>query len=198
MKAADGSGDAVHLVDLDYPGWAVSWSPDDKWLAINERRPESGWDAMVVSLADGTKNALVSTPYVDQFPMFSPDGRWVAYESDRSGRFDVYVRAFPEGEEYAVSVDGGHGAIWSKDGRQLYYGRGNEMMVVDINTTDGFEAGTPRSLFQAPTWIGASNYDVSPDGERFVMVRYSEESTPRINVVLNWFEELERLVPTDK
>ena len=196
IKAADGSGEAEHLVDLDYPGWAISWSPDDKWLAINERRPETGWDAMVVSLEDGTKKALVSTPYSDRFPMFSPDGRWVAYESDRAGRFDVYVRAFPEGEERAVSVDGGERPIWSKDGRQLYYNRGDKMMVVDIGTTNGFDAGTPRLLFEGP--FRARSRDVSPDGERFVMVRYSEESTPRINIVLNWFEELERLVPTDK
>ena len=151
----------------------------------------------MVSLDDQSRVEIGEDLSNSNFPMLSPDGRWVAYHTEVGDRYEVYVRALLEGEEYPISVDGGTGPVWSRDGRQLYYSRGKQMMVVDIDPSDGLDVSPPRQLFSGPFRMGFPNYDVSPDGERFVMVRYGEESIPRINVVQNWFEELKRLVPTD-
>ena len=133
---------------------------------------------------------------------FSPDGHWLAYASDESGREEIYVRPYPgPGGKWQLSTDGGIEARWSRSGRELFYRRGNAMMAVDVTTQSRFTAGTPPRLFEGPyvpTARGLPNYDVSHDGQRFLMVKASGEApvaATQINVVLNWSEELKRKVP---
>jgi len=134
--------------------------------------------------------------------MISPDGRWIAYESNESGR-QIYVRPFPNVEEgkWQISRDGGQEPVWAPRGQELFYRNGEAMMVVGFTTEPSFTTGSPVVLFTGKyrTSETGVNYDVSPDGKRFLMMKEGDlaEGQAQINVVLNWFEELKRLVPTN-
>jgi Tol biopolymer transport system component len=148
---------------------------------------------------------FLRTRFDESVPRFSPDGRWLAYISNESGQFEIYVQPYPgPGGEWQISTEGGTEPAWNPNGRELFYRSGDKMMTVDIATQPGLAAGKPRLLFQGRYQLtqGTSpNYDVSPDGQRFLMLKPSETeaSAPtQINVVLNWFEELKRKVPTGK
>jgi Tol biopolymer transport system component len=137
-------------------------------------------------------------PGSDAFAYFSPDDRWIAYSSRESGRGEVYVTSYPDlTGKTPVSTDGGGAAVWSRDGRELFYRRGNAMMAAAVDTTNGFRAQKPRLLFEGPYYVGAGgdlSFDVAPDG-RFLMIRGDEASVGRqLNVVSNWFDELTRRV----
>jgi len=147
----------------------------------------------------------VSSP--DGGPQLSPDGRWLAYASDdESGRRQVYMQPHPgPGGKWQISTDGGNEPQWNPNGRELFYRNGDEMMVVDISAEAGMTVGKPRRLFAgryartSSGWV-RPNYDVSPDGQQFLMLKPMEqEEAPltQISVVLNWSEELKRLVPTE-
>ena len=137
--------------------------------------------------------------------MLSPDGHWISYVSDESGRLEVYVRPFPgPGGKWQVSTDGGSEVTWSPKGNELFYRTGNQrekMMVVEIRTQSTFSAGKPRLLFEGSYVAGAgggAQYSVSPDGQRFLMTKAPEQqqsALTQINVVLNWFEDLKKKVP---
>jgi serine/threonine protein kinase/WD40 repeat protein len=203
---ADGSG-AAELVsssgeDYKVPG---SWSPDGKVLAFSLQDQATGWDIWVQKLdGDGKSRPLLQSPANEGGPMFSPDGRWLAYESDESGRVEVYVRPFPgPGSKWQISTEGGTEAIWARNGRELFYRSGDKMMVAAVETRTTFSAAKPRLLFEghyeAGMYTFQPNYDVAPDGQRFLMIRETEQkSGTQINVVLNWFEELKQKVPTGK
>jgi Tol biopolymer transport system component len=132
--------------------------------------------------------------------MFSPDGRWLAFVSNESGREEIYIQPYPgPGKKNLISTDGGREPVWSSDGRELFYRSGDKMMAVTIQAALEPAIGTPRTVFEGSyvSYAGGGNsYDVSPDGRRFLMVKSEEKTTPtQINVVLNWGEELRRLVP---
>jgi hypothetical protein len=135
---------------------------------------------------------------------FSHDGRWVAYDSDESGPCEVYVRAYPSGDQRTkVSVGGGHDPVWSADGRELFYRDGDRFYAVPVALTPRFSVGAPRLLFAGPyldLGLGRQSYDVSRDGQRFLVVQVSdEERAPRrLHLVENWFEELKTRVPTGR
>ncbi len=145
--------------------------------------------------------ASLRHPFADPVPQFSPDGRWPVYISDESGRFEIYVQPYPgPGGKWQISTEGGTEPMWNPNGRELFYRSGDKMMAVDIATQPSFAAGKPRMLFEGQYQLSpvpAVNYDVSPDGQRFLMVKPSEQqqAPPQINIVLNWFEELKRRVP---
>jgi serine/threonine-protein kinase len=133
-------------------------------------------------------------------PAFSPDGRWLAYVSDESGEEEVYVQPFPgPGAKSRISTNGGLEPVWARSGRELFFRHRDQIMVTEINTQPAFNSTRPKVLFagsfaQSPSRY---NYDVSRDGQRFVMLNAGEdERTPtQINVLLNWFEELKQKVP---
>ena len=136
----------------------------------------------------------VHTPFSEYDAAFSPDGRWIAYTSEESGRPEVYVQPFPgPGRKSRVSVDGGGAPAWSKDSKELFFVLGAKMMASHVSLTPVFSSSRPEALFDAP-WRGA--WVVAPDG-RFLMIRRSEAetSTREIRIVLNWFEELKRRLP---
>jgi serine/threonine-protein kinase len=207
-KQVDGGGAVERLLESEHDQFPTSWSPDGRYLAFEELNPSTGFDIWVLSLEEGmTANPLVQTPFNERGAKFSSDGQWVAYYSDESGQHEVYLRAFsgPEGK-WQVSTDGGTEPVWSQDGQELIYRNGSRLLAVRLQT-DPFRAEKPRVLFEgsfvqgdpASPW-DARSYDIFPDGQRFVMVHPVAEDTgtARINVVLNWFEELKRLVPTDE
>jgi Tol biopolymer transport system component len=201
-QLADGSGGLERLTTSDDVQTPNSWSPDGKLLAFNEITPTTGIDVWVLQLSDRKAQPILQTPFNESVPAFSPDGRWLAYISDESGRYEVYVQPYPgPGGKWQISTEGGTEPVWNTNGRELFYRSGDKMMAVDITTQPGFAAGKPRMLFEGqyqPTPVTFPNYDVAPDGQRFLMLKpvdQAQAAPTQINVVLNWFEELKRRVP---
>jgi Tol biopolymer transport system component len=211
-KLADGSGETEEFLRSEnkFPQLRggsqaqqpTSWSPDGRILAFEALNADTGWDIGYVTVeGDRTPTHFLVTPFDERSPMVSPGGRWVAYISDESGRDEIYVQPFPGGgEKWLISTAGGIEPMWSPDGRELFYRNPNQMMSVVVETEPGFKAGTPRVVFDGQysldTAAGHPRYGVSPDGQHFLMLKREEGDQPaHINVVLNWFEELKRLVP---
>ena len=193
---ADGSGAAERLTASEYDQGPDSWSPDGKSLVFALLHPTNSWDLWVLPLDAGRKPyPLLQTRFNEQGGRLSPDGHWIAYMSNESGQSEVYVRPFPgPGGVWQVSTDGGSNPIWARSGELFYLGGGGKMMAVDVETTPTFKAGTPKMLFEGTL---AGGFDVTPDGNRFLMIKPSdqEQAPAQIHVVLNWNEELKRRVP---
>jgi eukaryotic-like serine/threonine-protein kinase len=205
--SADGSAAAARLTtgeNFQLPG---SWSPDGQVLAFSDADPTTGWDLWVLELqGDRKARPFLQTPYNEYAPAFSPDGRWLAYGSDETGRPEIYVRPFPgPGGKVQISTDGGVQPVWARNGRELFYRNGDKMMVAGVvEAQPVFAAAKPKSLFEGHYETGAfpfePNYDISPDGQRFLMIEGGEQepAATQLNVVLNWSEELRRLAPAGK
>jgi serine/threonine-protein kinase len=167
-------------------------------------------DIGIVSLeagADSEVTPLLATMFGEANAQVSPDGRWLAYESDESGKLEVYVRPFPmvDAGRWQVSTGGGAQPVWARSGRELFYRSGDAVMSVSIEASSSFVARNPVVLFKgqyAPS-LGGRNYDVSPDGRRFLMLKVASNAdaknipSARFIVVEDWFEDLKRLVPTN-
>ena len=204
-QLADGSGGLERLTTSEYSPAPNTWSSDGQLLAFIDVNPTTGWDIWVLRLNDRKAQPFLQTAFNESAPRFSPDGHWLAYVSDESGHWEIYVQPYPvPGGKWQISADGGMEPVWNPNGRELFYRSGRKMMAVEITTKPGFAAGKPRVLFEGdylPTPLAFPNFDVSPDGQRFLMLKPSEQETAaltQINVVLNWFEELKRRVPPAK
>jgi serine/threonine protein kinase/WD40 repeat protein len=197
-KNADGTGGEEQLTTGENLQTPTSWSPDGKWLAYSDNSPATSNDIWTLQIGGERKQQpFLRTASNEGGAQFSPDGRWLAYQSDESGRYEIYVRPFPgPGGKWQISSEGGRRCRWARNGRELFYLNGNKMMAVDIKTESAFMAGKPKLLFE-----GQFGYDdVAPDGQRFLMTQSVEPEQPstKINLVLNWFEELKRKVPQEK
>jgi eukaryotic-like serine/threonine-protein kinase len=180
-----------------------SVTPDGKTLVYVVVDPKTLPDIWTLNLDDPSKRRpFLQTPFREGGPVLSPDGHWIAYVSDESGRSEVYVRAFPgPGQKWTISTDGGSEPIWPRKSDQIFYRAADAMMVVDVKTTPEFSAGKARRLFEQAYERSDAywpNYDATPDGRRLLMIR--EIAPPhtaqrQINLVLNWTEELKQRVP---
>jgi serine/threonine-protein kinase len=163
---------------------------------------------MTLSLdAAHTIRPLVKTSYVDQNAEISPDGRWLAYESNESGQFEVFVRPFPDVDagRWQISTSGGTQPLWARTGEELFYlAPGGSLMRVRVDRGASWSASTPAKLFDERYYHGGGpgsgtgrTYDISLDGRRFVMIKLGEsrDAAPGLVVVQNWVEELKRLLP---
>ncbi len=172
-------------------------------LAFSERSPASGGDIWILPLeGDRKPQVFLKTPFNETGPVFSPDGRWLAYRSNESGRQEIYVQPFPAtGAKYLISTEGGEEAAWvrTRTGQEIFYRNGDKMMAVDITTDPTFTAGTPKLLFEGVyySYGPRAEYDVTPDGQKFLMIKTGEQQVTELNVIQNWFEELKRLAPTN-
>jgi serine/threonine-protein kinase len=177
--AADGSGAAELLTtseNIQYPG---SWSPDGQVLAFTELDPTTGYDIWVLRQGDRKARPFVQTPSYEYGPMFSPDGRWLAYGSDETGRREIYVRPFlGPGGRWQISTEGGTEPMWARNGRELFYRNGDKMMATDVVGKPVFAAAKPKLLFEGQYETAIfpfeRDYDVSPDGQRFLIIKASE------------------------
>jgi len=180
----------------DYPG---SVSPDGEKLLFVRLTPGTSGDIYELSLRGGSEvRPLVQTLGYDGSARLSPDGRWLLYTSNESGRYEVYLRPFAEsGRRVTVSTQGGTQPVWNPNGREIFYRNEDKMMAVSVSGADP-TLSEPTLLFEQRYAFGGGltipNYDVSADGQRFVMVK-EESNASRLNLVLNWFEELRRLAP---
>ena len=198
-RPSDGSDAEERLTATDNNQIPASFSPNDQLLAFDEDNRSKGSQIGVVELSDHRARPFLQVPAYAGRPQFSPNGRWMAYESDESGGSEVYVQAFPgPGGKWQVSVRGGGDPRWNLNGRELFYVNDDKMMVVDVVTSSSFSAGTPKMLLEDQDFINAA-WDVSPNGQRFLIVKPMEQqAATQIDVVLNWFEELKRRVPSGK
>ena len=197
-KAADGSGEAELLLQGEGELRPTDVSSNGV-LAFYELVGEAGLSGIwTLQLEDGSATEFLATPADERMAMFSPDGQWLAYVSDEFGQNQVYVRPYPQGTQRLVSGGGGTAPIWSRSGEELYYRSSGALMAVPIQTSPTFIPGRQRELFpfEFRTSGTASAYDTH--GEGFIVVegvRATVTSSPQINIVLNWFEELKERVP---
>jgi len=227
-QAADGSGAIEQLTINPVALYPSAISPDGTRLIVRQDAPTR--DLMVVAIdrapaqTDPTRSQqaelkrpqpLVQTPAAESAADVSPDGRWVAYQSDESGRDEIYVRPFPDANagRWQVSTGGGAKPLWARNGRELFYmiptGGGATVMSAPIERGASFAAGTPTKVLEGPYFFGTSGggdtafrtFDVSRDGQRFLMIKLpggSDQAAglPSLIVVQHWVEELKRLVPS--
>ncbi len=199
---ANGSGSREILLTGDRSRSPCSWSSNGKDLLFEQS--EAGRNTLWRShrsLQNASPELLIRSTN-GECGVLSPDGKWLAYVSNESGRAEVYVDSYPSlAEQISVSANGGHRPRWSRDGRELFYREGDALMSVSVDTIAGFRAGKPRRLFTGP-YRGESQepaFDVSPDSRRFLMIKSDAAATLRqINAVENWFEELKRRVSPPK
>jgi serine/threonine-protein kinase len=191
-------GDPQRLLERPGPQWAVSWSPDGRYL-IFEDGPGFSRDLWLLPMGEAPR-PLVVTRFNERGGVFSPDGRSIAFVTDESGRAEVYVQTFPKADQkIPISTNGGLQPVWSRDGRELFFRDGDSLMAAPIQLAP-FRAGAPRKLFDMqaalyPMDPYAADYDVAADG-RFLTIRL--ETTVVIQVVLNWVDELRRALGAER
>jgi eukaryotic-like serine/threonine-protein kinase len=198
-RPSDGTGPEERLTSSDALHVPDSFSPDDQLLVFTEDNVTTGFDMWALRLHDDVAQPFLRTPFNEGAARLSPDGRWLAYYSDESGGTEVYVQPYPgPGGKWRISSGGGESARWNPNGRELFYRNGDKIMAVDLTTSPSFGVSTPKLLFEAQDFTNA--WDVSPDGQRFLMVKPVEQQqvATQIDVVLNWFGELKQKVPTGK
>jgi DNA-binding winged helix-turn-helix (wHTH) protein len=192
-----GSGER-EVVGSEYSDRPESFTPDGSRLVFSEEHPETGFNLWTVELEGSKRSPLLVTPFNERQARVSPDGRWLAYSSDESGRFEVYVTSLPEpGAKLQVSVHGGQEPRWTKGGREIVFLDGAAVQAVAITTDPELRAGAVEKLFDWPVprpFLESPYrrlYDVTSDGERLLLVEAPEDpASRRLNVVLNWVQEL--------
>jgi hypothetical protein len=201
-KRLDAQGATEDLATVAGESYTNDWSPDGEFIAYETFDPETRWDVWLLPLKDPSKQqALLKTSFNERQVQFSANGAWIAYTSNQSGRNEVYVQKFPaSGETWRISTNGGGQPRWSRDGRELFYvDPDQKLMAVDIKMSPVFEAGASRQLLQLRLDMtqgiaGIRNqYDVSPDGQQFLVnTIVGEPSSAVITVTLNWTTALKR------
>jgi serine/threonine-protein kinase len=193
-KPADGSSPEERLTTSPNSQFAHSFSPDGRLLAFDDSRPGDIW---LLPVGDRRGEfALLRTPFREWGPRFSPDGRWLAYLSDESLRLELYVERYPDrGSKSQLSTDGATEPVWPRNGREIFYRSDERMMVIEVRTEPVFSASKPSVLFEGRYergLPGISNYDVTPDGQRLVMVRGRQEETnsTQLTLVMDWSAEV--------
>jgi Tol biopolymer transport system component len=197
-KASIGNSDEVLLVESDFNVQPNGWSPDGRLIVYSKLSPDTQRDLWTMPVrpesVDRKAAPYLQTPFNEHSGQFSPDGRWMSYVSDESGRLEVYIRAFPDdGSKWQISTAGGVEARWRKDGRELFYvTREGALMAVALETRGDFHAGVPQQLFKARFYttgagVDRPSYDATRDGQRFLINSIAEEmaSSP-VTVIVNW------------
>jgi eukaryotic-like serine/threonine-protein kinase len=195
------------LVPAEGPSQSAdSWSPDGRDLLYTVAGPGETPRIMAVPVNGGSPRPLEASRFAEGSPKFSPDGRWVTYCSAESGKPQVYVRAYPgPGLKIQISSEGGTDPVWKRDGSELYYRNADSMMAVAVSTAPVFKVGRPQELWKGhyshgmssscgPPGATSSNYDVTADGQRFLMIKDDDQDravSKGIVVVLGWAGELD-------
>jgi Tol biopolymer transport system component len=198
QKPSSGAVNDAQILKTSERKWPSDWSADGRFIAYASASPKTGLDLWLLPM-DGERKPVpyLQTPFNEDHARFSSDGRFIAYSSDESGRYEVYVQTFPaSGNKWQISAGGGAQPRWRRDGKELFYiSPERKVMAVDIKTDSStFEAGAPKALFQTrlPGYPAPRNYyDVSADGQRFLINNLPEEATSTpISVVVNWTSDL--------
>ena len=193
IKPADGSGEAESLLATPTNEWGYEWSADGKYLA-GSGQGKLWYLRAEESASTFEKVMFLDAPFDAVSPDLSPDAKFLAYESNESGRYEVYVQPFPQGgAKWQVSTSGGRQPRWRGDGKEIFYVEGDTLMAVSVTTSPVFSPGGAQPLFEDKTaFVGrGQQYDVTPDGQRFVMVETlgGADAGQALHVVMNWYEE---------
>ncbi|HEY3204492.1 MAG TPA: protein kinase, partial [Thermoanaerobaculia bacterium] len=197
-KPADGQGAETPLVKSDELKIVSDWSRDGRYIAFVNRSPQTNFDIWILpTFGDRKAFPWLKTSFNENWPVFTPDGRFLAYQSNESGRQEIYVQSFPgPGGKWQISNAGGTEPHWRDDGKELYYRSADQKITaVDIRAGDTFEAGVPKPLFPVhlETGLARNRYLPSRDGQRFLLVATpSRDAMTPTTVVLNWFTDLGR------
>jgi serine/threonine-protein kinase len=209
-QAADGTGTAERLTTNSNGQFASGITPDGTAAVFNESTTTMGRELRLVAL-DGTRRvtSLLETKADERGGVVSPDGRWLAYDSNSSGSFEIYVRPFPNvsAGQWQVSTAGGTQPLWARSGKELFYvGPDGALLRVPVEASGAtWNAATPIKLFEGRYYTGGAggsgrSYDVSLDGQRFLMIKAPGTdvgtAAPALIIVQHWDEDLKRLVPT--
>ncbi len=198
IRAADASSPATPLMISPFDKYPGSITPDGKLLLFRHSVLPHNELWTIPLDGSGKPASLLRSDAGDlDYPRIAPNGRWLAYTSNESGRTDVYLSPYPgvTSARRQVSADGGSSPRWTRAGRELVYRDGRRMMAVTVDPASG-QLGTPTELFRGDFETDANSYDVTPDGEHFLMLRRATAAEPRqVIIVTNWFKELRRLVP---
>jgi len=202
VKAANGSGDAETL--LPRTSFPAAWSPDGRFIIFTERGVTTRMDIWALPLfGDKKEYQLSNSPFDEQTPQLSPDGRWLAYSSDDTGNYEVYVQSFSAdgklgSDKKRISTSGGRMPVWRRDGSELFYIAADGQIMSSAVKTGGaeFEFSAPKPLFKTHMLMWTTNFhefDVTPDGQRFLIgTLIGEPKAPPPTVILNWTTELKR------
>ena len=198
-QLTDGSGEPQRLTTSTTDQNVTSWSHDGRWLAFDQTGPTTQGDIWLLPLdGERTPRPFLQTRYAERSAVFSPDGQWIAYASDESGRSEVMIRAFSDaGPRKQVSIAGGQTPAFSSDGKTLYYRMNNQIWAAAISTDSTLTIGAPTVAFELPGVPGLSglpNYVVNRSGDRVLAVKYlGDAGRPHdLQVVINWFDVLRR------
>jgi Tol biopolymer transport system component len=199
-RSADGNGGDQVLIETEKNWLPTSISRDGRWLAFTEQEASRNADIWIMP-TDGKSppRPWLKTPALEGGAKFSPDGRYIAYVSDESGRFEVYVAEFPgPGGKWHISVDGGREPVWAAHGGEIFFRSWQNLMSVPVKTDPSFQAGPPRVLFRTGyegllSSLDTTNFDATADGSRFLMTQNPDldATFANIRVVLNWFADLQ-------
>lgn len=198
VASLDGSAPPAIVRESDRLEQPESWATNGEVLAFTRREPDTGSDVWILPLSgDAAPLSFVSSRFEEGEARFSHDGRWLAYQSDESGQPEIYVRSFPgPGGKRQISVDGGTQPRWRRDGRELYFRRGEAVMAVAVSKGGQFAAAVPRVLFEGPAAdksLEVSTWDALPEGDGFVFVEGHAQPRTWVNLVTGWFDELREL-----
>jgi eukaryotic-like serine/threonine-protein kinase len=196
-QATDGSSQAEQLSSGTVDQNVTSWSRDGGWLALAQTSPQAKEEILVLPLnGRGTARPFQPSPYNESAATFSPDGRWIAYTSDESGRQEIMIAAFPgPGPRKPVSTTGGESAVFSADGKTIFYRLKDQIWAAALRTDPALVIGRPSVAFRLPAtpgYAGLPNWLISRKGDRVLAVKYlGEDASPRdVHVIVNWFESL--------
>lgn len=191
LKNADGTGGDQLLLNSNIFDIAEDWSSDGRFILFSRLDPIKRFDLWILPLfGDRTPFLFVTTPFGECCGQFSPDGRWIAYSSNESGRGQIYIRPFPgPGQAMQISIDGGSAPRWRRDGKELFYvAPDGKLMAVKVQASTSLDASVPAALFDAEMAEAPdAQYAVNTDGQRFLVVKNLEGKKPgSITIVLNW------------
>ena len=213
---ADGAGNPQRLTESKNVEYPRSWRPDGKVLAFTQLNPSTNFDILTLLMEGDEKTGwkpgeptpFLNTGFLEVQPAFSPDGRWLAYSSNESEDYEVYVRPFPgPGGKWQISTGGGQYPKWSRDGKELFYRTTESKLMVASYTASGDSFSADKPQLWSPgqftdRGLGFYNFDVHPDGKRFAVLKAPgterDAAINKVNIVLNWFEEVKQKVPMGK
>jgi len=205
-QAADGTGVAERLSPETNSQVPWAFNSDGQSLVIRDTDLKTGVDLAILTVDGKRVTPLIQQPSYQGNADLSPDGKWIAYQSNQSGRNEIYVHPFPSvgAGRWQISTDGGTRPVWARNGRELFYlDETSRLVAVPVQAGATFNSGSPATLFELPSTPTATarTYDVAPDG-RFLVINFPKNdktsNAPTLNVVLNWTDELERLMPAKK